>query len=181
MKFIETQIPGVVIVESPVFRDSRGYFLEAFRQDALREAGIEIDWSQDNVSVSAEHVIRGLHYQLTRPQTKLVRVAHGAVFDVVVDIRKSSPTFGRHVVVELRAGDGKAVLIPEGFAHGFAVREPDTVFFYKVSASYYPQGDRTILWNDADLAIRWPFPENEAIVSDKDRKGTPFQSAEVFP
>lgn len=181
MQINETRIPGVLILESPVYRDARGYFQEAFRRDALLDAGIEIDWKQDNLSVSAQNVIRGLHYQVVRPQAKLIRVVHGAVFDVVVDIRRSSPTFAQHVAVELRAGDGKSMLIPEGFAHGFAALEPDTAFLYKVSEPYYPDGDRTILWNDPELGIEWPLLESEAIVSDKDRSGIPFLRAEVFP
>jgi dTDP-4-dehydrorhamnose 3,5-epimerase len=177
----ETRIPGVKILEWPVYRDSRGSFQEIFRQDALAQAGIELEWKQDNLSVSALNVIRGLHYQLVKPQAKLIQVAHGAVFDVAVDIRKSSPTFGQHVTVELRAGDGRALLIPGGFAHGFLSLEPDTVFLYKVSEAYFPAGDRTILWNDSDLALPWPVSEHAAIVSDKDRRGSTFVSAEVFP
>ena len=140
-----------------------------------------VDWKQDNLSVSAQNVIRGLHYQVSQPQAKLVQAVHGAVFDVAVDIRKSSPTFGKHVSVELRAGDGKAFLIPEGFAHGFAALEPETTFLYKVSAGYFPQGDRSILWNDAELGISWPIAEKDAVISDKDRAASPFRSAELFP
>jgi dTDP-4-dehydrorhamnose 3,5-epimerase len=177
----ETRIPGVLILERPLYRDARGYFQEAYRRDALEAAGIDIDWKQDNLSVSARNVVRGLHYQLVRPQAKLIQVAHGAVFDVAVDIRKSSATFGQHVAAELRAGDGKAMLIPEGFAHGFLALEPDTVFLYKVSDVYYAAGDRTILWNDDELGIRWPITMQQAIVSEKDRRGSPFRIAEVFP
>jgi dTDP-4-dehydrorhamnose 3,5-epimerase len=181
MQVTECSIPGVLVLEWPVFKDARGSFQEIYSQEGLHAAGIDIEWKQDNLSVSAKHVIRGLHYQVERPQAKLVRVVHGAVFDVAVDIRRSSPTFGRHVTFELHAGDGRAVYIPVGFAHGFAALEPDTVFLYKVSETYYPQGERTILWNDAELGIRWPLAESEAIVSDKDRRGNPLSSADLFP
>lgn len=181
MRIKETSIAGVLILESPVYRDARGYFQEAYRRDALLEAGIDLDWKQDNLSVSQRNVIRGLHYQVIHPQAKLIRVLYGAAFDVVVDIRRSSPTFGRHVSVDLSAGDGIAVLIPAGFAHGFAALEPDTTFLYKVNESYHSEGDRTILWNDPELGIPWPVKEDQAIVSDKDRNGSRFKEAELFP
>jgi dTDP-4-dehydrorhamnose 3,5-epimerase len=180
MEVKETHISGVLLLEWPVYRDARGYFQEAYRRDALFAAGIGIDWKQDNVSVSARNVIRGLHYQILQPQSKLVQVVHGAAFDVAVDIRRSSATFAQHVAVTLRAGDGRALLIQEGFAHGFAALEPETVFLYKVSDSYAPAGERTILWNDARLAIPWPVQEADAIVSAKDRRGSHFHTAEVF-
>jgi dTDP-4-dehydrorhamnose 3,5-epimerase len=181
VKVVETSIPGAVILQSPVFRDPRGYFQELFRLDELRQTGIDCDWKQDNLSLSAKYVIRGLHYQIVNPQAKLIQVVHGAAFDVAVDICRSSPTFGRHVSVELRAGDGQAFFIPAGFAHGFLAIEPDTAFLYKVDAYYAPKGDRTILWNDPELGIAWPVSDKDAIVSAKDRNGQPFHSAEVFP
>jgi dTDP-4-dehydrorhamnose 3,5-epimerase len=147
----------------------------------MLDAGIDIDWKQDNLSVSSTNVIRGLHYQLIQPQAKLIRIVHGSVFDVAVDIRKASPTYGQHVSFELKAGDGQALLIPAGFAHGFAALEPDTAFLYKVSETYLQRGDRTILWNDPELGITWPVSVEKAIVSAKDRQGTPFKDAEVFP
>jgi len=177
---IETCIPGVVILQSPVFRDSRGYFQETYNRHALLEVGIDADWKQDNLSVSQTNVVRGLHYQIDQSQAKLVRVVHGAVFDVAVDIRRSSPTFGRHVSVELKAGDGQAFLIPVGFAHGFVALELDTTFLYKVDQYYAPQAERTILWNDPDLSIPWPVSIEETIVSAKDLRGEPFKTAEVF-
>ncbi|MGB6689358.1 MAG: dTDP-4-dehydrorhamnose 3,5-epimerase [Terracidiphilus sp.] len=177
----ETQIPGVMILEWPVYRDERGFFQEIYRRDALLEAGIDLDWKQDNLSFSAKNVIRGLHYQVIQPQAKLVQVVRGAVFDVAVDIRRSSPTFGQHVTIELKAGDGRAFLIPAGLAHGFAALEPDTAFLYKVSALYYAAGERTILWNDPDLRIEWPVSQTSTIISEKDRRGVPFKSAEMFP
>jgi len=176
----ETSIPGLLIVQVPVFRDERGYFQEAYRRESLQEAGVDIDWRQDNLSVSARNVIRGLHYQIARPQAKLVQVVHGAVFDVAVDLRKSSPTFGQHLGIELKAGDGRALLIPIGFAHGFAALEPATTFLYKVSDSHYPEGERTILWNDPQLQISWPIQPEDAILSEKDRRGTLFRSADLF-
>jgi len=181
VKRFETSIPGVSILQSPVFRDGRGYFQEIFNRKAMAQIGVDIDWKQDNLSVSAKNVVRGLHYQLVQPQAKLVRVAYGAVFDVAVDIRRSSPTFGQHVSIELRAGDGQSFLIPAGFAHGFVALEPETAFLYKVDEFYSPQGDRTILWNDPDLDIPWQVTAEEAIVSAKDLLGHPFKAADVFP
>jgi dTDP-4-dehydrorhamnose 3,5-epimerase len=178
---VETRIPGVLILSSPVFRDSRGYFQEIYRRGALIEAGIDLDWMQDNLSISQKNVVRGLHYQIIQPQSKLVRVVHGAALDVAVDIRRSSPTFGQHVAVELKAGDGQALFIPAGFAHGFVALEPETAFLYKVNDLWAPQGDRTILWNDPELGIAWPVSTLDAIVSAKDQQGMPFRTAEVFP
>jgi len=177
---IETRIPGVIVLQSPVFRDSRGYFQEIYNRQAIIEAGVDLDWKQDNLSVSQKNVLRGLHYQIAEPQAKLVRVVHGAVFDVAVDIRKSSPTFGQHVSVELKAGDGQAFLIPAGFAHGFVALEQDTTFLYKVDRYYSPKSERTILWNDPVLNIAWPVSADDAIISAKDLVGTPLASAELF-
>ena len=176
----ETAIPGVLILESRVFHDSRGYFLESYNEAAFCEVGVDLCWKQDNVSLSNQNVVRGLHYQLVQPQTKLVRVIRGAVFDVAVDIRRSSPTFGKHVAVELREGDGRAFLVPAGFAHGFAAMEPDTVFQYKVSDFYNPTGDRTLLWNDPHLGIHWPLAEKDASVSAKDLLGKRLAEADLF-
>lgn len=181
MKRIETKIPGVVILQSPVHRDERGYFQELFSARSLKDVGIAVEWKQDNLSVSAKNVLRGLHYQLIYPQAKLVQVVCGSAFDVAVDIRRSSPTFGQHVSVELKAGDGQAFFIPAGFAHGFVALEQETAFLYKVSEFYSPEGDRTILWKDPALAIRWPISEKEALLSPKDMQGKPFEVAELFP
>lgn len=181
MQRIETRIPEVAILQSSVFRDARGYFQEIYNRKDLLAMGIEADWKQDNVSVSQRNVVRGLHYQIVEPQAKLVRVVHGAAFDVAVDIRRSSPTFGRHVSVVLKAGDGQAFLIPAGFAHGYAALEPDTTFLYKVDRYYAPQAERTILWNDPELGIPWPVMPDDAIVSAKDLLGKPFNAAELFP
>jgi len=177
---VETSIPGVTVLRSPVFRDSRGYFQEIYNRKTLIEVGIDLDWKQDNLSVSQKNVLRGLHYQIVEPQAKLVRVVRGAVLDVAVDIRKSSLTFGQHVSVELKAGDGQAFLIPAGFAHGFVALEPDTTFLYKVDRYYSPKSERTILWNDPALGITWPVSAEDAIVSAKDQLGAPLATAEVF-
>jgi dTDP-4-dehydrorhamnose 3,5-epimerase len=180
MQVTPMPIADVLVLESPLYRDSRGYFQEIFQRDAFQEAGIDLDWMQDNISVSAKNVVRGLHYQIEHPQAKLVRVIHGAVFDVVVDLRRSSPTFGKHVTIHLDAGDGKALLIPAGFAHGFVALEPDTAFLYKINGPRYPQGERTILWNDAQLGIAWPIGIEAAVLSERDRYGTPFSLAETY-
>jgi dTDP-4-dehydrorhamnose 3,5-epimerase len=176
----ETEIPGVRVLHSAVFQDARGYFLETFNQRDFHDAGIDVSWKQDNLSLSAHNVLRGLHYQLHDPQIKLVRVVRGAVFDVAVDLRRSSPTFGRHTSIELREGDGQALLIPVGFAHGFLALEPDTIFQYKVSEFYNPIGDCTILWNDPALGIPWPIAASDAIVSPKDLQGKPLALAPTF-
>ncbi len=181
MKLRETGILGVVILESPIYRDDRGYFLEGYNEQQFLELGLPIDWKQDNLSVSRKNVVRGLHYQLVHPQGKLVRVVSGAVFDVAVDIRRSSPTFGKHVSVELSAENGLAMYIPPGLAHGFATLTEQVCFSYKVTNFYDPSGDRTLLWNDAEVAIQWPVSEAHAIVSAKDRQGRQWSEAEVFP
>jgi dTDP-4-dehydrorhamnose 3,5-epimerase len=176
----ETIIPGVLILESKVFHDDRGYFQETFNETTFRDAGVDVAWKQDNLSLSSKNVIRGLHYQLVQPQAKLVRVVRGAVFDVAVDIRRSSPTFGEHVSIELREGDGKSFLIPVGFAHGFVSLEPNTIFTYKVGDFYNPVGDRTLLWNDPALGISWPITEDIANVSAKDKVGKTLTEADTF-
>jgi dTDP-4-dehydrorhamnose 3,5-epimerase len=181
LKLIETAILGVVIVEMPIHRDNRGSFQEAYNERKFLELGLPIEWKQDNLSVSRRRVVRGLHYQIVRPQAKLVRAISGAVLDVIVDLRRDSATFGKHISVELSADNGRAVYIPVGLAHGFAVLSEEAYFSYKVSDFYEPSGDRTLLWNDPDLGIEWPVSAKDAIVSAKDLQGTPWSSAEVFP
>jgi dTDP-4-dehydrorhamnose 3,5-epimerase len=181
MKLIETDILGVVIVEMPIYRDDRGHFQETYNERRFLELGLPIGWKQDNLSFSRKNVVRGLHYQLIRPQGKLIRVVSGSVLDVAVDIRRNSATFGRHVSAELSAENGLAFYIPPGFAHGFAVLTEGAVFAYKVTDLYEPSGDRTMLWNDPDLGIQWPVAAEDAIVSAKDLQGKPFSAAEVFP
>ena len=172
MTFTRTAIPDVVIIEPKVHGDSRGYFVETFRQDKLEEfLGYQINFCQDNESKSSKGVLRGLHYQLPpHAQTKLVRVIHGRVLDVAVDIRKNSPTFGQHVAVELSGENKKQLLIPRGFAHGFVVLEDDTVFAYKVDNYYSPQCDRGIAFDDENLNIDWILKKEELNLSAKDTK-----------
>jgi dTDP-4-dehydrorhamnose 3,5-epimerase len=147
----------------------------------MAEAGLPTEWVQDNFSISKENVVRGIHYQLIQPQGKLVRAAHGAVLDVAVDLRRSSPMFGRHVAVELTAENGEMLWIPVGFGHAFLALTAEAGFAYKVTDYYSPAGERTILWNDPELAIAWPVDAESAIVSGKDAQGRRLQEAEVFP
>ncbi len=172
MQFTRTEIEAVVIIEPVVHGDERGYFVETFRADKLEAfLGYKISFCQDNESKSSRGVLRGLHYQL-RPaaQTKLVRVIQGKVLDVAVDIRKGSPTFGKHVCVELTAENKRQLLVPRGFAHGFVVLEDDTIFAYKVDNYYSPENDRGIAFDDESLEIDWRIPKEELLLSDKDTK-----------
>ena len=171
MNFIRTDIPDVVIVEPTVHGDERGYFVETFRADKLEEfLGYTINFCQDNESKSSRGVLRGLHYQLhPAAQTKLVRVIQGRVLDVAVDIRKGSPTFGKHVSVELSGENKRQLLVPRGFAHGFVVLEDDTVFAYKVDNYYSPENDRGIAFDDEALGIDWQVPKEELLFSAKDK------------
>jgi len=172
MNFIRTEIEDVIIIEPQVYGDNRGYFVETFRQDKLEEfLGYKINFCQDNESKSSKGVLRGLHYQLPPDaQTKLVRVIQGSVLDVAVDIRKGSPTFGKHVAVELSGDNKKQLLVPRGFAHGFVVLEDNTIFAYKVDNYYSPQNDRGIAYDDEDLKIDWLIPHAKLNLSDKDTK-----------
>ena len=172
MQFIRTHIQDVIIIEPKVHGDSRGYFVETFRQDKLEEfLGYQINFCQDNESKSSKGVLRGLHYQLPPfAQTKLVRVIHGRVLDVAVDIRKNSPTFGKYVAVELSGENKKQLLIPRGLAHGFVVLEDDTVFAYKVDNYYSPECDRGIAFDDKNLNIDWILNHDELNLSAKDIK-----------
>jgi len=172
MKFIRTDIPDVIIIEPKVHGDERGYFVETFRADKLEAfLGYKINFCQDNESKSSRGVLRGLHYQLhPAAQTKLVRVIQGKVLDVAVDIRKGSPTFGKHVCVELTAENKRQLLVPRGFAHGFVVLEDDTIFAYKVDNYYSPENDRGIAFDDEELGIDWKIPKEELLLSDKDTK-----------
>jgi len=171
MNFIRTKIEDVVIIEPIVHGDERGYFIETFREDKLEAfLGYKINFCQDNESKSSKGVLRGLHYQLPPfAQTKLVRVIHGRVLDVAVDIRKGSPTFGEHVAVELSAKNKRQLLIPRGFAHAFVVLEENTIFAYKVDNYYSPECDRGILFSDEALAIDWPLSIEELKLSPKDK------------
>jgi dTDP-4-dehydrorhamnose 3,5-epimerase len=177
MKIIKTGIPDVLILEPRVFGDARGFFYESFNQKVWREmTGLQTIFVQDNHSRSQQNVLRGLHYQIKQPQGKLVRVVQGAVFDVAVDIRNSSPTIGRWTGAELSAENKRMLWIPEGFAHGFLVLSEFAEFLYKTTDYWVPQYERTIIWNDPDLAIDWPL-HNQPILSDKDSKGLTFKEA----
>lgn len=182
MKFTSLSIPDVVLIEPKVFGDSRGFFLESFKQDLFNEAtGTNYEFIQDNHSRSSKGVLRGLHYQLPPyAQGKLVRVITGAVFDVAVDIRRSSPTFGKWVGAELTAENHKQLWIPPGFAHGFVVLSETADFVYKTTAYYAPQTDRGVLWNDAEIGIEWPQLDIPFSLSDKDQKQPRLAAAEVF-
>lgn len=179
MQIIETEIPDVKILVPRRYKDARGYFAETYNRKALLEIGVNVEFVQDNQSMSAETgVVRGLHYQLApMSQVKLVRVLRGLILDVALDIRRASPTFGRHVAVRLSAEDGKQVLIAPGFAHGFTTLEPNTEVFYKVSNYYSPAHERGIRWNDSALGIDWGVDEKTAILSERDRVHPMLQSA----
>lgn len=176
MRVIETEIPAVKRVVPARFGDERGWFSETFRVDRLAEAGIADAFVQDNQSFSGPRgTVRGLHFQ-TNPmaQGKLVRVLAGAIFDVAVDLRRASPTYGRHVTVTLDATAGAQLFVPAGFAHGFCTLEPDTMIAYKVTAYYSRENDANLRWNDPDLKISWPVSEAQAVLSDKDKAAPLF-------
>ena len=180
MKIRETSLPGVLVLIPTFYRDARGYFFETWNKRQIVEAGLPENWVQDNFSLSKKDVLRGIHYQISQPQGKLVRVTHGAVLDVAVDLRRSSPTFARHVAVELSGENGEMLWIPEGFGHAFLVLSEVAGFAYKVTDYYSPAAERTVLWNDPDLAISWPIAAEAAVVSEKDRLGATLRNAELF-
>jgi len=180
MEVTATKIPDVLIIKPRVFGDERGFFYESFNKKKFAEAsGVSAEFVQDNHSKSAKGVLRGLHYQIKQPQGKLVRVTHGEVFDVVVDIRKSSSTFGQWVGIKLSAENKRQVWIPEGFAHGFVVLSDTAEFLYKTTDYYAPEFERCIRWDDTKLAIDWQF-YGKPLVSDKDAKGLSFKEADLF-
>jgi dTDP-4-dehydrorhamnose 3,5-epimerase len=180
MNLIRTDFPGLLIIEPKVFGDSRGFFFESFQRDRYRDAGIDADFVQDNVSRSRRGTLRGLHYQLTRPQGKLVFVTQGEVFDVAVDLRRNSPTFGRSLGVTLNEENHRQMYLPPGFAHGFCVTSNSADFCYKCTQVYHPADERTLLWNDPELKIDWPNIEPR-ILSAKDERGLLLRDAEVYP
>jgi dTDP-4-dehydrorhamnose 3,5-epimerase len=181
MKVIPTSIPDLLIIEHRVFGDERGFFFESFNRRLFAElTGRDVDFVQDNHSRSVKNVLRGLHYQIQHPQAKLVRVVQGAVLDVAVDIRRSSPTFGQHVAVELSADNKRMFWMPEGFAHGFVVLSEVAEFLYKTTDYWAPEFERCIAWNDPALNIDWLLTDTP-ILSMKDKSGTLLRSAEVFP
>ncbi|QHE78135.1 dTDP-4-dehydrorhamnose 3,5-epimerase [Hydrogenophaga sp. PBL-H3] len=180
MKVTPTTIPDVLIIEPKVFGDERGFFFESFNQKAFNEAtGLDVNFVQDNHSRSAKGVLRGLHYQVQQPQGKLVRVVRGAVFDVAVDIRQGSPTFGKWVGAELTEGNHRQLWIPTGFAHGFLVLSESADFLYKTTNYYAPQHERCIAWDDTDIGIEWPVG-TQPMLSVKDLSGKRLREADIF-
>jgi dTDP-4-dehydrorhamnose 3,5-epimerase len=181
LEVVATSIPDVKIVRPPVFGDARGSFLETWNEKLFEAAGLGADFVQDNHSHSKAGVLRGLHYQIRQPQGKLVRVVTGAVFDVAVDLRRSSDSFGQWVGMTLSDENHEMLWIPEGFAHAFLVLSESADFVYKCTDYYAPRHERTIRWDDPDLAIDWPLASNAPILSSKDQAGAAFRDAEVFP
>lgn len=180
MKVIPTEIPEVLLLEPVVFGDDRGFFYESYNERAFAQGtGLDVRFVQDNHSRSARHVLRGLHYQVRQPQGKLVRVTVGEIYDVAVDIRRGSPTFGKWTAVVLSAANRKMYWVPAGFAHGFLVTSDHAEVQYKTTDYYAPEHERCIAWNDRDLAIDWPL-QGEPVLSRKDQSGLPFKHAELF-
>ena len=181
MQFESTRIPDVVLIRPKVFGDSRGYFLETWEERKFAAGGIDVRFVQDNHSFSARHTLRGLHWQAQQMQGKLVRVVTGAVYDVAVDIRRNSPTFGQWVGVELSAENHHMLWVPAGFAHGFVVLSESAHFLYRCTDFYAPQYERSILWNDPDLGIEWSLPPGaQPILSAKDAAAVRFRDAEYL-
>src|SRR5580658_2815933 len=176
MEFEATAIPEVILIKPKVFRDARGHFFESWTERTFAAAGLDLKFVQDNQNRSERHVLRGLHYQLTKPQGKLVRVVTGAVFDVAVDLRRSSPTFGRWVGAELTEDNHHMLWVPPGFGHGFLVLSESARFLYKCTDFYAPEDERSIAWNDPDLDIRWPLPAGVSpVISARDAAAVRFR------
>jgi dTDP-4-dehydrorhamnose 3,5-epimerase len=181
MRFVPTAIPEVVIIEPQVFGDARGFFMETWHAGKFAAGGLDLHFVQDNHSRSAQGILRGLHYQITQPQGKLVRVVRGAVFDVAVDLRRSSPSFGRWVGVELSEDNHRQLWVPPGFAHGFYVMSESADFVYKCTELYAPEHERCLRWDDPALAITWPLRDGAApLLSAKDATGRLLRDAEVY-
>ena len=185
MNIITTNLPGVIVIEPKVYVDKRGFFLETFREDVLLQAGINAHFVQDNHTRSSQGVLRGLHYQMTQTQGKLVRVATGSVFDVVVDVRSGSPTFGQWYGTELNEDNIKMIYVPPGFAHGFVVLSETADFIYKCTDYYHPESEQGVAWDDPDLNIDWSIAEiaEKISLSDKDKQNVKLkdQPAEKLP
>jgi dTDP-4-dehydrorhamnose 3,5-epimerase len=180
VRVFPTEIPDVLMLEPKVHQDERGFFLECYNRRTFNElTGIKVEFVQDNESFSVRNVLRGLHYQIRQPQGKLIQVMAGEVFDVAVDLRRSSSTFGKWVGVTISGGTHRMLWIPPGFAHGFIVLSEHAIMLYKTTDYYAPEHERTIVWSDPSLNIRWPL-EAKPIVSDKDRRGVALGSAELF-
>ena len=180
MKATPTALADVLLIEPRVFGDARGYFFEGYNRRAFAQAGIDVEFVQDNHSRSARGVLRGLHYQIDHAQGKLVRVVSGEVYDVAVDMRRSSPTFGRSIGMTLSAHDKQMLWIPPGFAHGFLVLSETAEFLYKTTDFWYPEFERSLLWNDSALGIAWPLQQAPTLAA-KDAAGTPFAIADTYP
>ncbi|WP_321426758.1 dTDP-4-dehydrorhamnose 3,5-epimerase [uncultured Bacteroides sp.] len=181
MNYIQTEIDGVWVIEPKVFNDDRGYFMEAFKKEEFEKHIGDVDFIQDNESKSSFGVLRGLHYQKgEHSQAKLVRVIKGKVLDVAVDLRQSSPTYGKYVSVELSEDNKRQFFIPRGFAHGFLVMSDEAIFTYKVDNSYAPQSEASIIYNDKDININWPITEEQIIMSEKDRQAVSFKNAVAY-
>jgi dTDP-4-dehydrorhamnose 3,5-epimerase len=180
MKVLETPLAGALVIEPKVFADDRGFFLESYNEKTFKEIGIRDKFVQDNHSYSKRGVLRGLHYQVEKPQGKLVRLVTGEVLDVFVDLRRNSPTFSRWHAVRLSGENRRLVWIPTGFAHGFYVISESAHVLYKSTEFYFPELERTVLWSDPDLKINWENLE-EPLLSEKDKKGRRIKDAELFP
>lgn len=181
MKFLETELPGVVLIEPAVFRDDRGFFMETWQAKRFAAAGIDLKFVQDNCSQSSKGTLRGLHYQIEQAQGKLVRVVSGEVFDVAVDLRRSSPHYGKWVGAVLSAENKKQIWVPPGFAHGFLVLSDVAEFEYKCTDFYAPQFERSIRWDDPTIGIKWPLAEGESpLLSDKDQSAPFLQEADTY-
>lgn len=180
MNIIECDIQGPLIIEPKVFGDDRGFFFESWNADAFAKAGLDLTFVQDNHSRSQKGVLRGMHFQNPAPQGKLVRVVRGAVFDAIVDLRKSSPTFGRWTGVVLSAENKRMFWVPEGFAHGFLTLENDTDFLYKCTSGYLPQNECSLAWDDPEVGIEWPLDGIEPMLSAKDAVGVPLAQVQAF-
>jgi dTDP-4-dehydrorhamnose 3,5-epimerase len=180
MRFIPTTIPEVIAIEPKIFADERGFFLESYQKQRFSEHGIDVEFVQDNHSKSRYGTLRGLHYQIQQPQGKLVRVVAGEIFDVAVDIRRNSPTFGKWVGDYLSGENKKNIWVPSGFAHGFYVTSPSAEVIYKTTDYYAPQWERSILWNDPVINIDWPIKNMLPVLSPKDAAGKALAEAEVF-
>ncbi len=180
MIFTPTDIPDVILIEPRVFGDHRGFFMETWNAETFRESGLDLHFVQDNHSRSGRGILRGLHYQTQQPQGKLVRVTLGEVYDVAVDMRRSSPTFGQHVGITLNADDKQMLWIPPGFAHGFLVTSDECEFLYKCTDFYAPEHEHSLLWNDPSLGIEWPLGDHDPVLSEKDAQGVPLDEAETY-
>lgn len=181
MKITATAIPEVLVFEPVVHGDHRGFFMETWRQSLFVEQGIELDFVQDNQSKSAQGILRGLHYQVNCPQGKLVRAIEGEIYDVAVDLRQSSPTFGNWIGVHLSAENNLQLWVPPGFAHGFYVTSESAQIVYKCTEYYSPADDRSLIWNDETVGIEWPLSSDQPILSGKDASAPSLQAAELFP